>query len=282
MPLPYPDPRVALATLHGKADPLGPPLAAIGLELVTIAVDTDVLGTFSGEVERKLGPRETVLAKARLGMQASGLPLGIATEASFGPDPVHGFLPWHHEVLGFVDEIHGQVLLLEESSHDTNWQSMAVADPAAAERLLVSSGFPEHALLVRPNQPREGQPVTKGLSDRDRVNQAIREMAACSGDGLARIETDMRAHMNPSRRRLLRRLGERLATRLASPCPSCGAPGFGLVRSLPGLPCSDCGIPTGLMRGEIHGCAACGHASEQARADGLSAADPGACPACNP
>lgn len=48
---------VALATKHGKEAAIGPALAASpGLRVVVAAeVDTDRLGTFTGEVER-LGP----------------------------------------------------------------------------------------------------------------------------------------------------------------------------------------------------------------------------------
>jgi predicted RNA-binding Zn-ribbon protein involved in translation (DUF1610 family) len=278
----FPDPRVAVATLHGKAEALAPALAPLGLELLAVAVDTDALGTFSGEVERPGPAREVVIEKTRRGMAASGLRLGIATEASFGPDPLIGFLPFHHELLAFVDEFHGQVLVLESGGRDTNWQSLAVTTPAAAEPLLLACGFPEHAVLVRPNAGPPGLPVAKGLRDRGAVAAAIAAAAAHSADGQARIETDMRAHMNPMRMRRIATLGHQLAERLRSPCPACGAPGFGLHATLPGLPCAQCGTPTDLARAERHACAACGHAEERPRVDGRREADPGHCPECNP
>lgn len=282
IPLPYPDPRVALATLHGKALALGPALGAVGLRIEPVAVDTDALGTFAGEIERSGTAREVVIEKARRGMAASGLRLGIATEASFGPDPVLGFLPLHHELLAFVDEHHGQVIVLESSSHDTNWQSKAVRSLEQAEPLLLAAGFPEHAVLVKPNAFSPGLPVTKGLRERAAVAAAIEAAAAVSSDGLARVETDMRAHCNPTRMRRIAALGQQLARRLATPCPACAAPGFGCHSTRPGLPCSGCGAATELVRTEQHVCAACGHAEERPRADGRTTADPGACPFCNP
>ena len=282
MTLPYPDPRVALATLHGKAFALAPALGAVGLRIEPVAVDTDALGTFAGEIERSGTPREVVIEKARRGMAASGLRLGIATEASFGPDPVLGFLPVHHELLAFVDEHHGQVLVLESSSHDTNWQSKTVRSLEQAEPLLLAAGFPEHAVLVKPNAFSPGLPVAKGLRERAAVAAAIETAAMLSSDGLARVETDMRAHCNPTRMRRIAALGRQLAQRLATPCPACAAPGFGCHSTRPGLPCSDCGAATELARAEHHVCAACGHAEERPRADGRRTADPGACPFCNP
>jgi len=280
--MPYPEPRVAIATLHGKAEALRPALAKVGLVPITVAVDTDALGTFSGEIERRADPRETAIAKARLGMTASGLPLGLATEGSFGPDPLLGFLPDHHELLAFVDDTHGQVLVLEQTGRDSNWQSTTLRHADEAWPLLQASGFPEHAVLVRPNLFQPGMPVAKGLRDPAAVAVAIAHAAALSADGLARLDTDMRAHMNPTRMRRIAALGEALAQRLATPCPACGVPGFGRTGSHPGLPCADCGEPTDLVQAEVHGCAACGHQLLQARGDGLVAADPGACPLCNP
>jgi hypothetical protein len=107
-------------------------------------------------------------------------------------------------------------------------------------------------------------------------------MAAHSEDGLARIDADLRAHMNPTRLAALGRLGQRLAERLATPCPGCSAPGFGRVDARLGLPCEQCGEATDLVRAEIHGCGVCGHREDRPRADGLMAADAGHCPECNP
>lgn len=56
------------------------------------------------------------------------------------------------------------------------------------------------------------------------------------------IEADLRAQRNPTRRRLLTRLGQRLAHRLAIPCPACRCPGFGRTDTEPGLSCAACGL----------------------------------------
>lgn len=280
--MPWPDPRIALATLHGKAAALAPALGGLGLQVVETAVDTDALGTFAGDVERPATAREVVVRKARLGMAASGLPLGLATEASFGPDPMIGFVPLHLEWLALVDDVHGQVLVLEHASHETHWQSQTVRSPDEAEAILAVCGFPEHAVLVRPNRLAPGLPVFKGLRTRDAVADAIAQASSASADGLARLDTDMRAHMNPTRLRQIAMLADQLAQRLATPCPACAAPGFGRIGATPGLPCSDCGSPTARVLREQYGCGVCGHREDRPRRDGLAWADPGTCPVCNP
>ncbi len=278
----WPDPRVAVATLHGKAQALKSALSGIGLQVQEVAVDTDALGTFAGEIARKGTAREIVVAKARLGMAATGLSLGIATEGSFGPDPLLGFLPLHEELLAFVDDVHGQVIVVEYAGHDTNWRTKAVRPDEDLGALLTEIGLPEHAVLVKPNVFAIGSPIAKGLRDTESVAAAVQRIAAASADGRARVEADLRAHMNPTRMNVIARLGETLTQRLVTPCPACHTPGFGRVAVALGLPCELCGEPTEAVRSEIHGCGVCTQRVEHPRGDGRSVADAGLCPQCNP
>jgi len=54
-------------------------------------VDTDQFGTFTGEVARTGAPADAARAKARLAMSVTGLPYGLASEASYGPLPGGGW-----------------------------------------------------------------------------------------------------------------------------------------------------------------------------------------------
>ncbi len=86
--------RVCLTTLHGKERVLARPFFhGLGAELVVCGCDTDQLGTFSGEIERAADPLSTCVRKAALGLEASGLRLGLASEGSFGPHPSRGSCP---------------------------------------------------------------------------------------------------------------------------------------------------------------------------------------------
>jgi len=124
--------------------------------------------------------------------------------------------------------------------------------------------------------------IHKGLRDREALWEAIEAAAAEAPAGVVRLETDMRAHCNPTRMASIRQLSFRLVRRIASGCPSCQAPGWGLVERVSGLPCGWCGQPTALTRAEIHGCVRCDHRQQRPRHDGLLQADPGHCPCCNP
>lgn len=281
---PYHGVAIAVATLHGKAGALAPAFATVGARLQLAAgVDTDALGTFSGEVPRTQSPLDTAIAKARLGMRATGLAVGIATEGSFGPDPVLGFVPLHRELIVLVDDRLGSVVVETAATHDTNFDGRTLAageTPTAHD--LARWRFPSHALIVRPEPLVGAVAIHKGLQDADALQRAIDAARRASPSGHVRVETDMRAHLNPTRLGHLTALGERLVERLACLCASCGAPGFGLVDRRPGLACAGCGLPTGLARAEVHGCPACGMLAERPRADGLVAADPAHCDHCNP
>ena len=87
--------RAVLATMHGKERAIVPAFRDIlGIDIeVPGNLDTDQLGTFSGEVERAGTMDEVLVAKAKLGLKMSGLDLAIASEGSFGPHPQMPFIP---------------------------------------------------------------------------------------------------------------------------------------------------------------------------------------------
>lgn len=94
-----------LATKHGKQTAVAPPLADIlGLTVTVADVDTDVLGTFTGEIPRTRPPLDTAVAKARMGMDATGCTLGLATEGSFAAHPDAPWLTVHTEIVVLVDD----------------------------------------------------------------------------------------------------------------------------------------------------------------------------------
>lgn len=286
-PDPYRGRRVALATHHGKGRAIARPFrVGLGAAVVTPpGLDTDRLGTFTGEIARVGTPEEVALRKARLGMALAGVPLGLASEGSFGPHPAIPFVPAAHELLLFVDDERGLQVAEQELSTATNYAQRHAATLDDLTDFLPRVGFPTHALIVRPADPsaaNEPGAIHKGLLALPDLHDAIVRCRARSRDGLALVETDMRADRNPTRMRAIRRLAVRLARRVHTQCPRCAAPGWGVVERPPGLPCRWCGLPTDLARGEIVGCAQCDERRERPRPDGLTLADPGDCPRCNP
>jgi hypothetical protein len=274
----------ALATKHQKEIVLEPPLhAAVGLNVCVPAdLDTDLLGTFTGEVSRPGSPLEVALRKARWGMERAGLPLGLASEGSFGPDPRLPFVASDFELLAFVDEELDIEVVERVLSSRTNFGAESGRTVEDVQEFLTRAQFPSHGFVVRPNSGLQPGFVFKGLTTIDALRDAFSRCTAVSTDGLAHIETDMRAHMNPTRCEVLREVAIKLGRRLAAHCPECQSPGWGLVDVVKGLPCERCHRATDLVRLEVLACPRCEYRTSAARSDGLTEASAGDCVWCNP
>lgn len=279
--LPYAGERAVLATKHGKLDCIAPSLAKVGLMVEVAGVDTDVLGTFTGEVPRTAPPLETAIVKARLGMAAAGLPFGLASEGSFPPHPAVPWVTVDREIVVLVDDRCGLVVAGCASSTDIVAASVTLGPGGDLAPLAKQADLPTHAVTVVPNQgpPR---PVHKGLRRASDIQAAVISCAAASSDGLARAETDFRAHCCPRRRTVIQQAASDLAARLAACCPACGSPGWGRSDVILGVPCSWCGGAVEQVRAEINSCPACRHRAERPVVAEGAVADPGACPRCNP
>jgi hypothetical protein len=268
--------------MHAKERAIAPPFRRVmGAEvMVAPNLDTDELGTFSGEVPRPDALVETALLKAEMVFRKLDVECALASEGSYGPIDRVPLNPGGLEILAFIDRKRGIRLVETLTTHRTNWrlQRFEAGDP---ERLLAlkGMGFPEYGVFVGCNSDMN-HPVKGGLRTVDEVIAAMDREARRSDDGLAVLYSDMRAHRNPTRMKVLRALSWKLAKRLASLCPSCRAPGFGPVDSRRGLPCEGCGEPTHWIDFEIDGCTACGHATARPRKDGRTVASKLSCKVC--
>lgn len=281
----YAGARAVLATMHGKQAAIAPVMHdTLGLQVETAeAINTDALGTFTGEIPRPGSIRETAIAKARLGMARTGLPIGLASEGSYGPHPSIPFVCGGLELMVLVDDTRGIVITEHLVVDAPVYAHAAVSNQVQLATFFEQTGFPQHAVIVKPNRTdRATLPVFKGLRSASAVADAVIRCAACSIDQLAFVQTDMRAHMNPTRMASIARLAARLCARIATACPHCAAPGYGQTDIETGLPCAWCGCPSDLVRHEIFGCVACDHREHRPRPDGLEFADPGRCSRCNP
>jgi hypothetical protein len=282
---PYAGQHIALTTMHEKNRAIaGAIQQQLGAELVVpTGIDTDQLGTFCGEIERQGTMGEVAIAKARLGMARAGLTIGLASEGSYGPHPNIPFVSAGMELMVLVDD-QRQLIVFESLIDEAPCFHQSTAAPAEdLSSFLERAMFPGHALIVEPNAPTGARrAVAKGVRDVPALKEAVALAAAASEDGLALVQTDMRAHMNPTRMATIERLARKLCGRLLVPCPACRSPGFGFIQIEKGLPCAWCTEPTLMAKGETLGCSACEMRATRPRADGLTKADPGHCPHCNP
>lgn len=280
---PYKGRRAALATMHGKEAAIAPAIERIGLTLeVPTGLDTDALGTFSGEIPRVGTMGEVVIKKARMGMERLKLPLGFASEGTFGPHPSFPFIAAGMELLMFVDDERGFTVSESLVTERTNFSHALAGSIDELDVFLTRALFPSHALVVRPHANGATSLCFKDVSSCAALAEAIDACARASSDGRALIETDMRAHLNPTRMSSLADLAARLAARLAATCPACATPGFGRVGVRRGLPCEACAAPTDWIVAEIYGCARCDYREERPRPDARSGVGPECCGFCNP
>jgi len=277
----YAESRVALLTQHGKEGVIASVLnTALGCRVERVTgYDTDLLGTFTRDIPRAGMQLEAARKKARIGMQLSGLSLGLASEGSFGVDPFAGMFPWNVEFLIFIDDERGlEVVGMAQGA--ASLSQRLTHEWAAASAFAKQAGFPAHHLVVRPESEDDPR-MRKGIATWDELEAAFAWALAASASGRVSVETDVRAHANPTRMDNIRLAAEDLVKKLHSLCPSCGTPGFWIVERVDGLPCAACGAPTRETSTEVHGCLKCTHRDRRERVD-RQYADPGRCDYCNP
>lgn len=272
---------VYFGSQHGKAEALAPYFAEIGMKCEAVPIDTDQFGTFSGEVEREGSVKDTLRKKVEA--VSSMLPDArfiLASEGSFGPHPVVGFVRCDHEVLLFSDRQTGLELFVDELSTETNHDEIEFAPRDDLSAFLERINFPTHAVIVQSKGERPT--IFKGLNTWARLGQAIIDSFQMSSVPQVFLSTDMRASFNPTRMNVIKKAGEKLVSRLVTPCPSCSAIGFGISRSVRGLPCEDCGYPTQAIKQHVYTCVACDFEDVRNRHDNLKYASASECDRCNP
>lgn len=275
---------LGIATMHGKERAIGPAMLAqlpVASVVAIRGLDTDQFGAFSGEVRRLADPLSTGTAKARHGIEQSGLDLVMASEGSIVPYPVAPLVPCDEEWLVLIDVRDGRVFhhrhrSLRAMHHGDRCETMEQVVAFAGR-----AGFPGHALIVKPREQWQADdPLEKGICTHGHLEQAATRML--KQFGALWIEHDLRAMHHPTRMDVIREAAERFAVELTRLCPRCGECWFRMAGSEGGLPCRDCGTPTAGVRRIRRDCWSCHHQSFEPRTDGRTSEDPQFCPNCNP
>lgn len=270
----------SLLTKHGKETVIVPAVEKeTGCKIqVESAFDTDVFGTFTLDVARPGTQLETARLKAKKGMELLVQSLGLSSEGSFGPHPLHAFIPWNRELVLLVDSLNNVEFYGEYSGSASNYGSIQAKNIDQAYEFAKTAGFPSHYLIVSAQDT--GSEFIKGISSFDELSAAVQWAIRKSSVGAALIQTDMRAYANPTRMVNIGKAAEDLVKKLRDFCPNCGMVGFSVSEYLRGLPCSWCGLPTDEIQSELRLCSSCGYKSTDTLKTGK--ADPGSCNFCNP
>lgn len=271
---------VCFATKHGKEAIVAPLLSTLNLNCFAIEVDTDQFGTFSGEVERVGSIRETLRKKIRAGAHESESRFVLASEGSFGPHPIIGFIPTNLESLLLWDRKHNVEIYSEWLCTKPVHNEKVLSPKDDFRSALSELGFPEHAVMVHPEN--KTTPIFKGLITETTVAQAMLDSFSASNTGRVVLANDLRAFCNPTRQKAIYQAGTVLIEKLESTCPSCNYPGYATARGEPGLPCAVCDEPSRVAKAVVLECVKCAFTETKPRPDQKTSIDPSECEFCNP
>lgn len=230
-------------------------------------------------------------------MKTSSSLLGLASEGSFAPHPFAPLFAGCQEILVFIDDELGIEIKETLVSTQTNFNHIVVNSVEDLDSFLTRIGFPSHAVILRPNKTDSSllkkmsgllnkserhRLIFKGIKDKSALMQAFDACQKNSLDKMVQVETDMRAHMNPTRMKVLRKIGVKMAKRIQTTCPRCNCPGFGITQSAGALLCEICKYPSDRPLFEIHTCPKCPFEEKHLRKDGIKHLEQKFCQICNP
>lgn len=286
--------NVVVATMHNKQEAIMPIFKSKDITWIDAEnLNTDRFGTFSGEIPRKRSALETVIEKAKLAVSLTNADVAIANEGSFGAHPNIPWIPSDTEIMVWYDAKNEVTIRETLVSIETNFSKKVISTKAELFEFAKKAKFPSHQLILRPKVNSihsnsslklvgQTEIIFKDFSGYSDLEICFERCWDASPTGEIIIETDMRADRNPTRMKVIQQLARSLNKRIDCKCPMCDNPGFGLVHTIEGLPCSSCTIPTTLVHFEIHACNYCNYSEKKKRRDGLEYASPSECGICNP
>lgn len=272
--------NIVLATKHAKEEAIREPFerAFAAKIFVPTDFDTDQFGTFTGEVIRQGTALDAVINKAKQAAAMYGYEYAIASEGSFGPHPTFFFAAADIEVMTFIDTKQNFIVTESEIFTETNYGHLDINEKTDYSDFLAKIKFGSHGLILKSAD--DHTILAKGITRKQDLDSLIKQSFKTYTN--LRLETDMRAMMNPTRMKAIHQLTYKLISRIKTPCRACNAPGFGKVSAQGNLSCMACGMPTNLYATLQHSCIQCAHTDTKPRPDGMTHADPSYCPNCNP
>lgn len=276
----YQDIKIILGTKHKKEEAIKKPFenAFRATIIVPTDYDTDQFGTFTGEIERVGSPYETVIKKASEAALSYGIDYAIANEGSFGAHPTIFFSHADIELISFIDLKNNIIVVESEITTETNYAQKIISINDNYTDFLKKIKFGSHGLVIRGVD--NGTIIAKGITD---FNDLVSILKSSFQDfKQLRLETDMRAMMNPTRMNIINKLAVKLVKRLQNKCAQCASPGFGKTSVVGKLSCEACGTETELYEFKVLSCVKCDYQEYVPRSDQLKHANPRYCPCCNP
>ena len=271
--------KIVIATKHEKEKVIGKLFkGSFDVEVgLPNDFDTDQFGTFTRDIKRDGNQLEVARKKAVKAIEVTGVDIAIASEGSFSP---HRSLPWVTSNLELV-------LLLDKDtsievrgyaySVTTNFRQKTVSTVDEVLSFAKEVGFPLHGVIMRKNET--SKKMYKDVQTWDDLDKVSKKLLGGFFAKTIFIETDMRAHRNPTRMKVIEEATKDLIKNINSSCPVCGTIGFSRTQFIKGLPCSFCGLSTDVPGTFLYECQRCQMKEERKEGD---LADPKDCSFCNP
>lgn len=266
-----------IVSKHQKEVVIAPILnAKLGIICISNAtIDTDALGTFTGEIERVKSPYDTVKDKCLLGQDLPGVDFIVANEGSFGAHPFIPFITADEEFICLYDVYEKEFVVEKMLFYETNFSTVKITNVAELDDVLMKLNFPSHGVILRTENL-----IIKDLFDLDEIRKCVVEMLFLQG--YCNIDTDMRAMHNPTRMKCIEQLTMKFTNTLTSTCNQCGWYGFTIVEHKEGLACSLCSRPTKSTLYHLYKCKKCNFEKKKLFPHNKEVEDPTYCDWCNP
>ena len=273
--------KLIIATKHQKEKIIAP-IMEEELEVNALLIenfDTDVFGTFSGEIKRLEDALSTARNKCNRALEITGCDLAIASEGSFGAHPILFFSQVNEELLLLVDKKNNREYFERVVSIETNSNQAEITNEDALISFAKQAKFPSHALILS-KAVDDYSEMHKGITNWDELIKIFHSLKELNETVF--VTTDMRSMFNPMRQVVIKQAANQLAKRLTTHCPSCDLPGFGVLSSVSGLPCKVCSLPTNGTLKRVITCSFCSYKSEILFPNNKMHEDPMYCNYCNP
>ncbi|MBA4154203.1 DUF6671 family protein [Flavobacterium sp.] len=273
--------KAIIATKHHKEQVILPLLKEhLEIEVfVPHEYDTDKFGTFTGEISRDGSALDAVRKKCLDAMSTFGYDLGIASEGSFGSHPSMFFAQADDELVILIDKKNELEIIARELSLQTNFNADKISTYEQLQTFAQQVNFPSHGLIIKDSDEKDAK-IYKDITD---WNDLKRIYATVSSTlSTIYVETDMRAHRNPTRMQVIEKATQNLIKKIHTLCPNCQTPGFDVSELIKGLPCEWCKLPTESLLALQYSCKKCHHTTLEKYPKGKHYESPEFCSYCNP
>ncbi len=275
--------KLVIATMHQKENVIKPILEKeLNVHCFLLKnFNTDKFGTFTKEIKRTWNMLEAARLKINHAMDISWYDLWVSSEWSFWLHSSMPFINSNFELTLLIDRKNNLEIRWHHLSPNTNINGKYVKNINDAVKTAKKWGFPKHWIIVRLKENSKFF-IYKNIHTEFDLKKAVNKILSLPFTKRVYIETDMRAHKNPTRMKNIELSIKNLLKNIKSECPKCWSPWFVVTNTKWWIPCWMCWLPTNVPMYEILSCSKCNFNKESKIEKYGDYIDPWQCPNCNP